>query len=1228
MTDTTATDDRSAHDIAGWREELTGIGGPNTLLWFDDRGRGMLELTTAHPAGVARLFSSGSARLSQVVRESYAYAEASRRLRMIEAKVVELQEDRGIDSCWMGIGLAGWKVRGSGTPPLAPVLLRRVRLQRVAGHPDDLLIEVTSPAIVNPALVAYLRQAYGIEVDEDALTALARASSPSDPRQVFDELRRACTAVPGFEIQRRQIISTFNLSKADLVGDLMDEHAPGHPVLDALSGDPDALEAIRAVPPEPDPTGLAEAHGVLASDASQEAVLSAVLAGAHLTVDGAPGTGKTQTIANLVAALAAQGRPMLLVSHKRAAIEAVNSRLTEVGLGDLVAHMSDGRPGPEFEELFNRRIQEAIASSAQPPAVQRNPSVFAQKLQEHHQRMHRLHSPWQVSLAQTLEAITALGDRRPSPRSHVRLAGGDLLALSPAQRDEAGRRLLTIARKGAWPTSGENDPWYGAAIAGPQQAQRTRDSVTELANERLGAHRALVEDLFDQVGLPSPADMREEEECLELLQHVTDTLEVFRPEVFEAPLGDLAAATGDRHYRREHDSTVGVMERRRLVAQAQELLRPGPRPDLHGVLVQALRQRVTWRRIAGKGSRPAAPKGLADVVAAHEKMRSELEWLGQRLSTTADGGDLLDQSFDSLQARLGRLSHSIERLGVIPEVTADIDALRAQGLGDLVDELAHRQVSPDEVVPELEFVWWTSLFAHLHDPAEGTDAGGQQIRDLLHQYAADEQERRAERAGFVRAKLDERLRFVVRNLPEQVRDVQQGLARGASLRDLLPAAPELMMALMPCWAMSPLLVPAHVPAGVWFDVVAIDEASRMSTAEAVPAVRRGAQTVLFGDRRQLRPSRFAVDAARTPAGARPTPSILDELTGLVPAIELGTHYRSRDGRLFDFANIQAYGAKVRTFPAPTDGRVIRLDITAAGQDELDRVVDVVSSHAARPGRGSLMVVALTDEHAERLNAQLARRAVTDPGVRALLEENSAEAFIVRTAERAQGFTRDVVVLSTGCRVDEDGGLVGAVARVLDDGGERALLVATTRAREQLVVVSAFRADDVAVAGLHSRGAQMYRDLLVHAATGGGAERTAGPPGSAGKSKQSRRRRTASTGSVLDRPLSKPVDEPAHPCIGDLARRLRGEGLTVRPGAGTSRPAVDLVIVEGEPLVVDTDAVALAELGNVRDRDLVRPAQLRARGWRYERLALGEVFSDPAQQIARLAEVATRTQDGA
>ena len=88
------------------------------------------------------MFSSGSAHLSQVVRESYAYAEASRRLRGIHAKVEELQQDRGIDSCWMGIGLATWTLRGDGQRPHAPVFLRRVRLDRVPGHPDDLFIEI------------------------------------------------------------------------------------------------------------------------------------------------------------------------------------------------------------------------------------------------------------------------------------------------------------------------------------------------------------------------------------------------------------------------------------------------------------------------------------------------------------------------------------------------------------------------------------------------------------------------------------------------------------------------------------------------------------------------------------------------------------------------------------------------------------------------------------------------------------------------------------------------------------------------------------------------------------------------------------------------------------------------------------------------------------------------------------------------------------------------------
>ncbi|MBD2760866.1 AAA family ATPase [Yimella sp. cx-573] len=1223
--------DSSVGYIEQWRRELAELGGANTLLWFDDHGRGVLDLTGAHPAGTARFFSSGSARLSELVRESYAYSEAARRGRLIRSKSVELQEDRGIDSCWLGIGLAHWEVRGAGRRPLAPVLLRRVRMRPVVGHTDDLALTLDSDPGVNPAFVAYLSGEHGVELDVEALAALAKAASASDPRRVFEEIARACESVPGFAIDHRFVISTFNVSKTDLVADLMDPGAlaPMHPVVGALCADPEATDAVRAVPPPVDPAGVQTTPAVLPIDSAQRAALDAVLAGAHLTVSGAPGTGKTQTIAALIAELAAQGRPILLVSHKLSAIESVQHRLAQVGLDDLIMHLGDGRPGPEFEAFFNRRIQEAVAAEGAQVDSVPEPDVTAARLQAHHEAMHAPQRPWDVSLRETIEKITELGHRRPAPHSRARLSSDDLQAMSPTQRDEAGRRLLGVARAGAWSTGPEGDPWYGATVVGEQQAARARSSVSELAEGRLAAHRALIEELFDQVGLPTPSTMREEEDCLELIRQVEATLEVFRPEVFSAPLADLAAATGARGYRREHGQALGIMERRRLVSQAQDLLRPGPRPGLHGVLVQAERQRRHWRSLAGGGAVPAVAKGLGEALDAHERLREELEWLAGRLETTADGGDLLDLSFDSLQARVTRLHRASDRLAVLPQVTHDLDTLRAQGLGPLLDDLAMRRVPAEEVVAELEFIWWTSLFDQLSTQLDGqVITSSDQMSKLLDDLAAEDDAARSRHVAHVRAKVDERVRFVVRNLPEQVRAVQHGLHQGSSLRELLPHAPELLMALMPCWAMSPLLVPAHVSGGVWFDVLAMDEASSVSTAEAIPSVRRATQTVLFGDERLVQPRAFAVDAGREPATRRAS-SVFEELLPLVPAVELRTHYRSHDARLFEFANLQAYAGRVQVFPANDAERCVRLDVVrgeAPVASEIDQVVDRVSANATSPTPRSMMVVTLTEEHAERISSELLRRARSDAALGRFLDASDSEPFVVRTAERAHGFTRDVVLLSTGVRVDDGGALAGAAARALEgEDGHRQLLVASTRARRLLVVVVGFGPDEVAIGELRAKGTVMFRDLLTYAQMGGPSPAGSPSTGQPTPKRPRRRRRTASSGSVLDRPVAVAAPAALGHVLAELAERLRGDGFSVRPDRLVARPSLDLVVghshgADSAQVAIDTDGVALQAMHNVRDRDLVRPEQLRRRGWTYERVLLHEVFSDPAQQLARLASV--------
>src|SRR5437660_1677529 len=75
---------------------------------------------------------------------------------------------------------------------------------------------------------------------------------------------------------------------------------------------------------------------VLAADSSQQVVIAPVVRGDSGVIIGPPGTGKSQTISNIIAELAARGRSVLFVAEKRAALDAVKKRVVGAGLGHLV----------------------------------------------------------------------------------------------------------------------------------------------------------------------------------------------------------------------------------------------------------------------------------------------------------------------------------------------------------------------------------------------------------------------------------------------------------------------------------------------------------------------------------------------------------------------------------------------------------------------------------------------------------------------------------------------------------------------------------------------------------------------------------------------------------------------------------------------------------------------------------------------------------------------------
>src|SRR6266498_2799036 len=154
---------------------------------------------------------------------------------------------------------------------------------------DELFLEPAAPVLLRGLTVAPTRARY----DDFELIL-------DDEEEVNPVLLHKLTSVFGAELD--------GLTPQDAAGRLV---AAEHPARE----DSDA--------PEDD-------YSVLDADSSQRHAIDTVLAGQSLVIHGPPGTGKSQTIANLIAALVAHGRKVLFVAEKRAAIDAVLSRLKGV----------------------------------------------------------------------------------------------------------------------------------------------------------------------------------------------------------------------------------------------------------------------------------------------------------------------------------------------------------------------------------------------------------------------------------------------------------------------------------------------------------------------------------------------------------------------------------------------------------------------------------------------------------------------------------------------------------------------------------------------------------------------------------------------------------------------------------------------------------------------------------------------------------------------------------
>ena len=930
-----------------WIDALTDLGGRNTLLYFKDRRAGTLDLAGADPEMMERFVRTGSARLTKLFRDADLRADAIHRVQTIYRKARELSEERGIRAAYLATGLARWDELF--LEPAAPVLLRGLTITPTRARYDDFDLLLEDEEEVNPVLLHKLACVFGAVIEKPA------------PERIAGQLARAAAQaeIPGFGILRRRVIGTFTYAKLPMVRDL---EAAGDLLADsdlvaAIAGDAEAQRLVSAdrepVSPSDDPE---DDYSVLDADSSQRSAIDTVLEGRSLVIHGPPGTGKSQTIANLIAAMVARGRKVLFVAEKRAAIDAVLSRLVGVNLGDMVLDIHEGtRDRQRIAAGLGATLDLAGHATAPDTASLRRRLVDRKRrLTRHSSALHKVHEPWGLSAYDVQSALLGIPARA---RGSARLAAPE--EITPELADRVRDDLREFAHLGGFTLRPGGSPWLGAALHDREQAREAVDRAVLLSTRTLPRLTARLSAACTETGLRRPASQAEKAAVLALFAALRDA------------------------------ERAGFRERRALRKQAraqwEELRLAGPGgTSQNGTSQHGTSQHgASPGRAAGLDGEPRLPSGYPALAQAWQDAAAQVDALAAVAPLAG-----LDEDPDAAAAALAADQETPWKLPRLHELARRFGEL---GLAPLLDEVTRGAAGPDAVTPDLiasafDHAWYRSVLDQIRvrDPDYGAEYGAA-LDEIAEEFRRRDVEHLAANRSRVRSAWAGQLRDTVARHPLQARVIrkQAALRRGhLPLRRLLDQTSDVLFALKPCWAMSPLMVSQVLPASRLFDLVIFDEASQIVPADAIGSMIRAHQVVVAGDDHQLPPTNFFrqvdsgdpgddddLDEELVSFGAG-FESVLDALTPLLPTCPLNWHYRSRDERLVAFSNDRIYGGALTTFPGVARDDCLRHVVVSSVDDEVTEVVRLILEHARqRPGE-SLGVIALGMRHAERVDTAL------------------------------------------------------------------------------------------------------------------------------------------------------------------------------------------------------------------------------------------------------------------
>lgn len=1224
-------------------------------------------------------------------------------LKSIGRKGASAIEETGVNIVYLVFGFIHWKESDNlSLEMLAPLLLVPVTIEHESTV-SPYRVKVSGDEIaINPSFAYKLQNEHGIllpdfDEDEGIEVYLSKVSSLLSPLN--------------WTTSKEAKIGIFSFQKINMYKDLKEnvQVIAENENVRVLLGEPNAPETREGTSA---PVDLLSLHNVIDADSSQAEAIEAAKEGKSFVLQGPPGTGKSQTITNIIAECLMDGKKVLFVSEKLAALNVVYDKLKKVDLAEFCLELHSHKTSKKqvVEELCNtlHLPKSGVSSRAEKEINLKEESQH--ELDAYVSELHEIRPEIHRSLYQLFEEVSAYRnypdisflfsniktkgefylDQAEKDLAHyaeytksigndyrkntwygyvdpdlsfsksVQLKGNlqgvasllrDLKSLNPDLKKSYGIGMNSLkeakALENFFDLSSKTD-FLTPALFNESILKKTilstkelQDRSKEILSQKENLDQRFDEDLYQMGGKHLFKVLTKQYQSffarffakeyrtiikdLRLTKkdgkkpsyqeavNLFDKLQKYQGDLvsFKEKEADVVALLG-KGYQNEHTDFDALLselnELQGCLENAKDIRELSYMPLDH-----FLAQKVQFRRYADK---------LSFINKSHESCLESL-----LSSFDVHKVDLCSLPFEELK---DKLNGYLDNLGTLEQWCSFLkllDTLKKHELLDYVNFTLNQGILANDVGTVFKKTLYTQwIDAILHDSPVLSELTRVPHDEMVERFKEKDRLNFEINKAKIKAELSSQrpsLDYVPQGSPVAIllREGEKKRKR-KEIRQLFAEIGDLVLALKPCFLMSPLSVSTFLTPETKFDVIIFDEASQIFPQDAIGAVYRGKQLIVVGDSKQMPPSNFfnaeIVEGNEEEESIADYESILDLCSTSFAQHRLAWHYRSRYEPLISFSNANFYHNSLVTFPSSkTKQKRIGVDFefvngvfdraSKTNRIEAERIVDLVFEHIDAYPERSLGVIAFSISQQSLIERLIYRRRKKDPSHEEFFASSRSEPFFVKNLETVQGDERDTIIFSVAYARDADGRLLYNFGPLNREGGERRLNVAVTRAKINVQLVASIHHFDIDANRTKSVGAKLLRDYLDYAENGG------------------------VTFVKQDKNTSSGFGESQTDFESEVAEFLREHHFDVDMNIGCSTDKIDIAIKNPNTpnyiLAIECDGSTYRSSKTARDRDRLRQEVLERMGWSFYRIWSTDWFRNKETEQQGLLKAAINAAKG-